>query len=292
MDDAADRRHGLGASEAAAACGLSPWQSPLELFLRKTGRAPAQEETLPMRVGQALEPVVLAALEDRTGRIVADRQRRLVDPALPWRWATIDGMTGDALVEAKTAGSLDGWGEDGSDQIPLHYVLQCQHALACTAGVNLVLVPVLFFAREYRCYEIRRDDALIAALTEKETAFWQRVLTDQPPEAVTSADVRLRWPTDTGARVVASGDILDTLAALQRARAERKAAETSEDELAAEIQKYMADAATLLMPDGTVAATWKAQTSMSLDQKALKAALPSVAAEFTRPRQSRVFRLK
>ncbi|MCB1614397.1 MAG: YqaJ viral recombinase family protein, partial [Pseudomonadales bacterium] len=32
------RRRGIGASEAAAACGISPYQSPLELWLIKTGR--------------------------------------------------------------------------------------------------------------------------------------------------------------------------------------------------------------------------------------------------------------
>lgn len=287
-----DRRRGLGASDAAAACGLSPWASPLELWMAKTGRAVAQEETLPMRVGKALEPVVLAAFEARNGQSVTNRQQKITDPRLPWRWATIDGMTDDALVEAKTAGSLEGWGEDGSDQIPLHYVLQCQHALACATDFDSVWVPVLFAAREFRCYRVQRDDALIVALTEKEAAFWGLVEADTPPEAVTSADVRLRWPTDTGLSVVATDDILAALTELHKVRGERKVAEALEDALQAQIQRFMADAATLLGPDGRPVATWKTATSRRLDAKALDAAHPEITRQFRVESTARRFLLK
>lgn len=35
------RRTGIGSSDAAAAVGLNPYMSPLELWLDKTGRAPS-----------------------------------------------------------------------------------------------------------------------------------------------------------------------------------------------------------------------------------------------------------
>jgi putative phage-type endonuclease len=288
-----DRRQGLGASEAAAACGLSPWMSPLELFLQKTGRAPAVEETLPMRVGKALEPVVLRAFEDREGVKVTDQQRRIVDPRLPWRWATLDGMADGVPVEAKTSGSAEGWGDDGSDQVPLHYMLQAQHQLACLEeGVEILWMPVLFAARDLRVYRIPRSPSVIEALTEKEVAFWDRVVADQPPEIINSTDVRLRWPTDTGATVVATDDILDAWLELHAARSRRKAAEADEERLQTQLQLFMADRSALLGPDGKALATWKACTSSRLDTKALAAAHPDIAAAFRVESSSRRFLLK
>lgn len=287
------RSLGLGASEAAAACGLSPWTSPLELFLRKVGRAPEADETLPMRVGKALEPVVLHAFTERHGMAVERQQERIIDPALPWRWATVDGITAGApaLVEAKTAGSLEGWGEDGSDQIPLHYMLQVQHAMAC-AGLTLAYVPVLFFAREFRCFEIPRNDDIIAALTDQETAFWGHVTRGDPPPAITTADVRLAWPQDSGATITATEAILDTMADLVATRADIKALEKRDAEMTARVQAFMAEAATLAGPDGKALATWKTQSARRLDTKALRAAQPALAEQFTTTSTSRVFRLK
>ena len=44
------RRQGIGSSDAAAAVGLNPYQSPLELWLNKTGR---QEALTPAKASDA-----------------------------------------------------------------------------------------------------------------------------------------------------------------------------------------------------------------------------------------------
>ena len=193
-----DRRLGIGASEAPVILGLSPWRTRLDLWLEKTGHGEPQAETLPMRVGTALEPVVLRAFEDERGVAVTDRQRRFVDPRLPWRWATVDGIAGSALVEAKTTGSADGWGEPGTDQVPPHYVAQVQHAMAC-AELEIAYIPVLIAARDFRVYEVRRDDTIIAAITDAEAEFWSRVQSGEAPPLQAPTDARIRWPQDSGA---------------------------------------------------------------------------------------------
>ena len=53
-----DRRNSIGASDAAAAIGESPWKTPVELWQEKTGRvkrddAPTEE----MIIGKLLEPL-------------------------------------------------------------------------------------------------------------------------------------------------------------------------------------------------------------------------------------------
>ena len=63
-----ERRQGIGGSDAAAAVGLSPWKTRLELWLEKTGQTPDREETPEMRRGTLLEPVVKQLYADATGR--------------------------------------------------------------------------------------------------------------------------------------------------------------------------------------------------------------------------------
>ncbi|SUA78206.1 putative phage-type endonuclease [Pandoraea pnomenusa] len=67
------RKNGIGGSDAAAAVGLSPYMSPLELWLIKTGRdtnlprPDPQDTTEPVFWGVMLEPIVAASYTKQTG---------------------------------------------------------------------------------------------------------------------------------------------------------------------------------------------------------------------------------
>jgi len=275
------RRSGLGASDAPAALGLSPWKTQLELFLEKTGRAQPSEPTFQMRVGTALEPVVLNAFTDRTGLAISRQQERVYCPRYAWRWATVDAIASDgALVEAKTASDPSDWGEEGTDQIPAHYIVQVQHALACT-GLTLAYVPVLIRAQDFRVYEVRRDEAIIDALTEREREFWQRVERDDPPPLTSASDLKLRWPVDNGAVCLASDAILAQCAQLRAAKAARAAIEEQIEALEIEIKNHMGEAAQLIGPDGECLATWKAsKPAQRFDAEAFRLAHPDLYAAF------------
>lgn len=70
------RKSGIGGSDAAAAVGLNPYMSPLELWLEKTGRDANLEKpdpkdtTAPVYWGTLLEPIVAAAYTQQTGNRV------------------------------------------------------------------------------------------------------------------------------------------------------------------------------------------------------------------------------
>lgn len=287
-----DRSKGLGASEAAAACGLSKWRTPLALYRQKIGEAPPTEETLPMRVGKALESVVLGEYCRERGVTLRDQQTAFRDPALPWRWVTVDAIDSNGvLVEAKTAGTALGWGAQGTDQVPMDYVLQCQHGMAVT-GLALAVIPVLIAGREFKVYEVPRDDALIAAITAREQEFWRCVETRTPPAVVSLADATALWPRDTGKAVTATADVMEAVERLRIVRAEIAQKEADADSLELAIKTCMADAARLETPAGDVLATWTAQTARRFDSAALKAELPTIYEQFRKESTSRVFRLK
>src|SRR5690606_16478471 len=92
------RKRGIGASDAAAAVGLSPYQSPLELWLIKTGRdaqlpkLDADNDNSPLYWGNVLEPIVAKHYSKRTGNSVRRVNAVLQhsDPDKTWMLANLD----------------------------------------------------------------------------------------------------------------------------------------------------------------------------------------------------------
>ena len=89
------RAKSRNASETPAVLGVSPWQTPYELWLLKTGRS-EQKVTPAMTRGTELEPAARAAYEVQTGHIMEP----LVLTDGPYS-ASLDGITlaGDLVLE-------------------------------------------------------------------------------------------------------------------------------------------------------------------------------------------------
>ncbi|MBB2775753.1 UNVERIFIED_ORG: putative phage-type endonuclease [Comamonas terrigena] len=90
------RRTGIGSSDAAAAIGLNPYQSQLELWMQKTGKADLlptvdrSDDSSPMFWGTLLEPIVAAHYTKRTGNKVRRVNAVLQHPEHPWMLANVD----------------------------------------------------------------------------------------------------------------------------------------------------------------------------------------------------------
>jgi putative phage-type endonuclease len=276
----AERRRGVGGSDAAPVLGLSPWSSPLQIYLNKTGELVGQQETEPMKWGHLLEPVILSEYANRTGRIVRrpDTPNGIVwHPELSWMMTTLDGFTDcRRVVEAKTARSGDGWGEDGSDEIPDYYIPQVQHEMAVT-GLPVADVAVLIGGSDFRIYTVEADPEFQELMIEREASFWKLVEARIPPAPVSAADVALLFPKDSGRSIEASQQVRF---AFERALSLRSAVSAAEKELDGDkksgsdgfmglIKSFMGDASALTI-DGTPVATWKAsKDSIAVDWEAV-----------------------
>lgn len=178
----AERRKGIGASDAAAVCGVSPWGSPLSVYLDKRGLLPSQDSA-PMKWGLLLEDVIAAAYVEMTGRVVEKPH----DPIwwhdrLPWMFATLDRFTTcGRVVELKTSRSADGWGEPGSDHVPESYIVQVHHQMA-VADAWVADIAVLIGGSDFRVYTVERNQLLAERIMEIELAFWRRVQKEEPPD--------------------------------------------------------------------------------------------------------------
>ncbi len=264
------RKQGIGASDAAAAVGLSPYQSPLELWMIKTGRdsdmpkVDPNDESSPMYWGTILEPIVAQQYSKRTGNKVRRINSVLQhpDPDKHWMLANLDytvvGSDEVQILECKTAGE---WGaKHWRDGVPEYVQCQVQHQLAVT-GKLAADVCVLICGQEIRIHRIERDDELIARLIELERQFWHYVETDTPPPAdgSKSAGKALQYLYQQD-----SGDVLDltddtylcqVLTDLLVAREEVSRAEQMEAERKQTIQQRMGEASKVIFPNAVV--SWK-----------------------------------
>ncbi|WP_457887215.1 YqaJ viral recombinase family nuclease [Pseudomonas aeruginosa] len=273
------RKDGIGSSDAAAAVGLNPYKSQLELWLEKTGRDfslpksdPLDEES-PTYWGNILEPIVATHYTRRSGH----RVRRInavlqhPDPKLNWMLANIDreviGASNVQILECKTAG-INGarlWKEG----VPVYVQLQVMHQLAVT-GKQAADVAVLLGGQQLEIHRIERDDELIARLIELERDFWSYVQRDTPPPAdgSDSAEQALRclYPEDQGHTLDFTQDPLLSAAfdELQAVRASLELQGKREAELKQQLRQAMGDASRALFANGSV--SWrKAKDSVVLD---------------------------
>jgi len=260
---ASERMKGIGGSDAAAAVGLSEWKSPYELWLEKIGAAPPPDlsDNESVRFGALLEDVVAEEFARRRGVRVWRQRSTLYHRTHNFMFAHIDRRIVGARegLECKTASvrMAKRWGEENTDEIPIEYWAQAAHYLAVT-GYDGWHVAVLIGGNDFRMYYVPRDDEAIAALIERELAFWECVKTGVPPDPMTLEDVKVRWPSHIEAkRVNATPEIVDALARFKEINAQIKALEKEQEPLEIAVKSFMADAAELVDERGKVLCTWK-----------------------------------
>lgn len=180
------RRKGLGGSDVATAMGLSPWKSPMQLYLEKTGEIDPEPLTSEVVYwGTVLESVIADRFAELHPELTVEEPKQmLVHSDYPFMLAnldrvviTSDGKQGVLEVKTTSATQSDKWKDDN---VPIHYVLQVQHYLAVT-GYDFAYIACLIGGQNYVERYIDRDEDLIAQLIDKESEFWNCVETKTPP---------------------------------------------------------------------------------------------------------------
>jgi putative phage-type endonuclease len=288
------RKQGIGSSDAAAAIGLNPYKSQLELWLEKTGRDTSlpkldpHDEESPAYWGNILEPIVAAHYSQRTG----NRVRRVnavlqhPDPKLPWMLANIDreviGVNDVQILECKTAG-INGarlWKEG----VPEYVQLQVMHQLAVT-GKQAADVAVLLGGQHLEIHRIERDESMIARLVDLERLFWDYVVSDTPPPAdgTDSAEAALRclYPEDNGQTLDFSQhtELASTYLELKSVRQSIAQQETREAQLKQVLQQAMGAATRVEFTEGYI--SWKkSKDNIALDVEQMLKDKPYLQARY------------
>jgi putative phage-type endonuclease len=313
-----ERRRGIGGSDIAAAIGLSPWRTPLDLYREKIGESEPEDlaSNDAVHFGNVLEDVVAEEFSRRTGLKVRRSNQHHQHPDHDFLVANIDrAVVGKPLgmkcgLECKTAdkwAARDKWGPgavfgrdeageleilEADDQVPDWYLLQCVHYMAVT-GADFWFLAVLIGGNDFRIYTIRRDPELEAIVIARAKAFWQNhVEARRPPEPVTLIDLETLYAQDNGAAVEACQDAIDTWAEIKELQAQAKALDARLDGqtvgrtkiggLKNRLRAYIGEHAEILLGDeGKPLATWKTSKPRKVfDIDAFKAAHPKLHREY------------
>ncbi|WP_350588123.1 lambda-exonuclease family protein [Psychrobacter sp. 78a-MNA-CIBAN-0178] len=288
------RKQGIGSSDAAAACGIHPYLSMLELWMIKTGRMSSDiDESIegysPLYWGKTLEPMVAKYYQEHTGNKVRRVNAILQHPEQPFMLANLDyAITGSEevqILECKTAG------EHGAKLwkhgVPLYVTCQVQHQLAVT-GKQAAHICVLLCGHEAKIYKVERDERLIESIMEHERQFWQYVQTGTPPtpdhsESAARA-LKLLYPTPKSSSKLdlreddGANKLFDKLLNYRNSIADL---EQRHDQVKHQLQTLIADNEVAVFSMGAI--SWKrSKDSIGLDSKAVITAHPELLAKFSK----------
>lgn len=294
------RNRGIGSSDAAAAVGLCPYKSQLELWMEKTGRTPRDDEPgqdSPMYWGTLLEPLVAGAYTEQTGRKVRRVNAVLQHPTYSFMLANVDrevvGVPDVQILECKTAG------EYGSrlwrDGVPEYVQIQVQHQLAVT-GKAAADVAVLLCGQKLEVHRIERDEDVISRLIVLEARFWEHVTQDTPPpadgsESAARALRSLYSGNDTSIDFSEDAELSATFDGLVLLRDEIARMDKRAEQMRQQLEQSMGEASRAIFPSGEITYR-RSKDGTSIDLKRLTESHPDLVAEFTVARPgSRRFRL-
>lgn len=259
QEQVAIRSRGVSGSEIAAVCGLSPWASPWDIYLSKIGDAPPFEESIHTRRGQAMGPVIARLWAEEKGKTISRVGRyeeTLVHPQYPIVRATPDGRvhsgetTNSAVVaalECKSPARGDGWGEEGSDEIPEHYIPQVQWECSVLGVDRAYVVPLIYGVP--KTYEVLYSETLFHALRERAEQFWRDFVEPRRPPPVDASDAAREWllrnHSGVKATIEASVEQETILRSMASVKARREACEREEAEIKARLLAGMQAGTTL-----------------------------------------------
>lgn len=278
----AERRKGIGGSDAAACCGFSPWKTPYQLWEEKRNIAPPDETNDAMRWGTKLEPLIRDEYEHVTGNEVFYSEDHITFVSDVWTFArvNVDGLIDNGsdpstkVLECKSAIRTSGdWGEPGTDQIPDYYAIQGVHTMAVMPNIESVDFAVLLPYNNFAIYTLERDDDVIEKLMAIESDFWRRVIEDDPPPAISHDDCKRRFArSKPGMEIECDSALLNVVSSLKAQKQIKKQAEEQIDALSLKLKQRLGEADTIIDPaTEKVLATWKeTKPAARFEQKAFE----------------------
>lgn len=239
------RKGYIGGSDAGAVVGLNPYKSAYGLWAEKTGKLPEFEGNTITRVGSFLEEFVADMFTEQTGMKVRRKNRILVNDEYPWACADVDRLiVGEkALLEIKTTNSPVAMKKFRNGEYPEQWYCQMTHYLAVT-GLEKAYLAVLIECRDFKVFELERDEDEIKALMQAEKEFWNLVKTDTPPTAdgtASTSETLVALYPESNAETVDLFGYENDLAQYLSLQAQIKALEAQKDEMANKVKAFLGE---------------------------------------------------
>jgi len=257
------RRHSIGGSDIAKLYD----GRILELYNEKV--YPMTELKRPeFSIGDRMESVILDWFQDKVGEPIA-RSVRVEHQSLPIA-VNIDGqMASGITVEAKWSRHdsvsqhpvYGNWGEEGTDEVPVPYIMQVHGAMAAT-DTEYAELAAYVGRRAFQAFRVTRNEDLIARVLKDVSFFWDRHVLRRVPPATPDDIETMASALSSYKRIIRSpGKVLE-VGMIDKKLAEkwRKASDVARDAgkqlklvseaLQAALLQQLGDAEVGLLPDG------------------------------------------
>lgn len=179
------RKTKIGASDASAIMGVSPYKSAYALWEEKLGLRDEPQANPAMKRGTSLEDDARLEFERSTQHICVPQV--VQHPEYEWAIASLDGLSfcGKIFIEIKCLSSekheaaLRG-------EYPEEYIPQLQHQWMCLPdaeeGYYVSYHPAFPESSRLAVIKVSRDDKYAKKLLEKEAAFWWSLQSFEAPK--------------------------------------------------------------------------------------------------------------
>lgn len=255
------RKQGIGSSEIGTILGINPFETPYQLWLRKTGRdTSVKEENFAMKAGHYLEDAVSRFFSDETGAVIQKNSacdfivRSKEKPFLqvsPDRFFKLNDKR-KRILECKTTQR-----EIDVDDIPKHWFVQLQYQLG-VCELEAGALAWLTQGREFGFKEYQFDPDIFKFIIDSVEEFWcKNVLEGIEPNPISVDDVKLKYSTSTDTTLKADANLLEQYYRLKQLKEEEKLRSAEIDKLEDAIKIKMAGNERIETEVGELLVSWK-----------------------------------
>lgn len=322
-----DRKKALGGSDSAAVFGMSPYNTPLSLYMDKIGQH--KENITPKKEaiferGHVLEKL-LRALFERNYGLKIDEAPQAEHREYSFIRGHVDGVvkSDNAIVEFKTSASnsKDEWGDELTDEIPRHYLLQVHHYLLIHETCEKVYVPVFRGNNDmlqilanlvkkygvdfsllddvdisFKLYVVQKGELhakLSQRMIDKYKEFWnEHVMLRIPPKWTCVDDIKLLFPEAKSSEVVADEKAIKAIENIKQKKVAIEVLEADIEKDKAVVCDRLKDASKLVNAEGKSLVGWFNTSRKNFDVEALKKEYgEAMVGQFYKTTNTRMFKV-
>ncbi len=257
----------ISGTEIGSILGLNPYQSPMDLWMRKLGLMDPPEENEVMKWGKAAEHVVARRYARETGMSLFPSidtgyvyATPLVHPQYSWWTGTPDRKVFNPMVQTIFPGLLEikivgermayQWGEPPDGDVPEYYLTQCAWYMPLL-DVEWCDLAVQIGNKNYRVYRINRDRELEDQLRDAALAFIENHLIPEIPPPLDGSEssrhyLNYKYPQDWKPMMEPTdAEILELVREFRDTREYLKTIESTEANLENQVKAIIGDTAGL-----------------------------------------------
>ena len=252
------RKTSIGASEAAAACGVHPYKTPLHLYAEKTGEIAPFAGNEHTRRGRRYEPLIAEDWQEQTGiKLRSYPAPMFRHPEIDWMTCTPDGVIDESSgleIKSSTWCIKSRLGDEGTDAIPEEWLLQAQHQMAVMQWSRVEFAILVDL--ELNRFTVERNDQFIDDMIAIERELIERIRNSDPPppnweHPATPSLIKQMFDVGAGITVIGTPEIASLWAKDCDLQQKEKAIKEERDVTRAKILHLMSqqDASTVILPD-------------------------------------------